>query len=943
MKKLIKLLSGSMLALGSVCGVVGCSSSNAATAINPSSSAKPASNIGPAIHTGPDSPTDVIKKIKNKDVAVPPGTNTSTIDRNTERTIKLALQQANPGLTSDDLNELSLAPKTLVPDQAITDKVTASLGQQSASTNIQITLQSKSTSASAIIKKITNKTNLPVPFGTNSWTGLAATVTVLKNVLQQANPALTSDDMTHISFQKKELSIGEATSVTTTASFGPNDTDSTTVTFVLAKQPNPLNELLRKITNTKFSVPLNTNPDTSNPSTITVLKSSLKSANPSLTSADLQDISFSKTTLKSVYVPVTLYAVVDGQQGKKGLQIKLAAQSTGILDNIKNTDYTLSYLTDPKLSDAATVQAIKEAIRYNNQDSFNPSQNINEQELSLLSISGADTLSTSAPTTLKVTASGEPGKTVSIQVTINTHKTYDHHIAPFVDMGELAQNQNASSLQEIQKNTGLKNFMLAFVQNDITGAAGKINPAWFGTVPVFDPQSAAAKASLSNIDTQINTIEGNGGHVGISFGGAAGSAIWASNASYTPSADDIAAALTKVIQKYKLNWIDFDIEGSELSDDVGLTSLGKALGTLQTSMPKLQVSLTVAADAAGSIGINPNFKKPFTDLGNGLARMPIINSMAMDYGSGWGTKSMYDGAVKAVTEVANTTSTLWAQSKFGKSGQQVLTKYTGVTPMLGNNDSSPQCFTKHDASQLGAWATKNTIRWIGYWDANSDFAAPAPAPGKVTLDDSGMYQQPYDYAHIFQNTFGDSDNKSGQVSGTINITAFQNSPNVLAFTWNAIENAAYYSIYVDDKIQQSHWYGGNGYFGFSPTAYTPGAHKIKVVAHGSGGSSVTSSEFSVTIPDSSAAYGVNKQLNIFNTNTTYSAPNTLIVGTVDGKVNVYETKWWLNPGQTLPELVKSKAVSLVASIDQLVAANVITAAAGQDFKNGTLPGWYPQF
>ena len=47
---------------------------------------------------------------------------------------------------------------------------------------------------------------------------------------------------------------------------------------------------------------------------------------------------------------------------------------------------------------------------------------------------------------------------------------------------------------------------------------------------------------------------------------------------------------------------------------MGLTSLGKALGTLQTSMPKLQVSLTVAADAAGTIGINPLFQKPFTDL-----------------------------------------------------------------------------------------------------------------------------------------------------------------------------------------------------------------------------------------------------------------------------------------------------------------------------------------
>lgn len=51
-------------------------------------------------------------------------------------------------------------------------------------------------------------------------------------------------------------------------------------------------------------------------------------------------------------------------------------------------------------------------------------------------------------------------------------------------------------------------------------------------------------------------------------------------------------------------------------------------------MSDLRVSLTVAADAAGEDGINPLFKDPFTALGNGLSKMPIINSMAMDYGQG---------------------------------------------------------------------------------------------------------------------------------------------------------------------------------------------------------------------------------------------------------------------------------------------------------------------
>ena len=61
--------------------------------------------------------------------------------------------------------------------------------------------------------------------------------------------------------------------------------------------PSPAQAIINKIKNKSFSVPWNTNPDTTNTATITAIKSALKKANSSITDDDLTKLTFSSAGL----------------------------------------------------------------------------------------------------------------------------------------------------------------------------------------------------------------------------------------------------------------------------------------------------------------------------------------------------------------------------------------------------------------------------------------------------------------------------------------------------------------------------------------------------------------------------------------------------------------------------------------------------------------------
>src|SRR5262249_1350076 len=118
---------------------------------------------------------------------------------------------------------------------------------------------------------------------------------------------------------------------------------------------------------------------------------------------------------------------------------------------------------------------------------------------------------------------------------------------------------------------GLKFYTLAFVIADKNG-----DPAWEGRTPMGKNLYA----------DQIAAIPRRGGDVIVSFGGEAGKDL----ALVETDAAKLEAKYQAVVDQYKFTWLDFDIEGKQLEDDVANQWRNIALAALQKKNSALQIS-----------------------------------------------------------------------------------------------------------------------------------------------------------------------------------------------------------------------------------------------------------------------------------------------------------------------------------------------------------------
>ena len=105
-------------------------------------------------------------------------------------------------------------------------------------------------------------------------------------------------------------------------------------------------------------------------------------------------------------------------------------------------------------------------------------------------------------------------------------------------------------IDEILRESGLKHFILAFV---LATNQGECRPVWDGNI-LQDVESDTRVVEL------IRKIRSAGGDVSVSFGGYNGIELGHA----CKSSQELAAAYQKVIDKYDLRNIDFDIEGEDL-------------------------------------------------------------------------------------------------------------------------------------------------------------------------------------------------------------------------------------------------------------------------------------------------------------------------------------------------------------------------------------------
>jgi hypothetical protein len=279
---------------------------------------------------------------------------------------------------------------------------------------------------------------------------------------------------------------------------------------------------------------------------------------------------------------------------------------------------------------------------------------------------------TTTPTTPTTTPAASPGKWGS------------HEFIPYADV----MLWPTFSINDAFAKTGQKYFTLAFITSDTSG-----NPAWGGVTPM----------DKDFYKDEINNIRSKGGDVTVSFGGSSGTELALSNTDVTT----LQAKYQSVIDRYKLNWIDLDIEGSAVADKASVDRRNKAIKGLQQKNPDLVVAYCLPVLPSGLTEDGLNILR--NAKANGV-RVDVVNIMAMDYGGSMSDgKHMGDDAIKAATAAHNQCTSLGLDTKIG------------VTPMIGTNDTPGEVFTQADAKKLLEWAKANSwVKALSMWSITRD-------------------------------------------------------------------------------------------------------------------------------------------------------------------------------------------------------------------------------
>ena len=182
----------------------------------------------------------------------------------------------------------------------------------------------------------------------------------------------------------------------------------------------------------------------------------------------------------------------------------------------------------------------------------------------------------------------------------------------------------------------------------------------------------------------------------VSFGGAAGTEL----ALACSTVDALQAQYQSVIDTYGFTRLDFDIEGSALSNTDANTRRAKAIAGLQAAASaankKLTVQFTLPVMPSGLTQGGRDLLQNAIDNGVDIG---VVNVMAMDYGRSYDPDNMGQYAVDAMTNTRDQLKVLYSEAEPPKTEAQV-NAMVGVTPMIGLNDVSPEVFTTDDAEYL---------------------------------------------------------------------------------------------------------------------------------------------------------------------------------------------------------------------------------------------------
>ncbi|MBB5936621.1 chitinase [Streptomyces zagrosensis] len=249
---------------------------------------------------------------------------------------------------------------------------------------------------------------------------------------------------------------------------------------------------------------------------------------------------------------------------------------------------------------------------------------------------------------------------------------------------------NPPQAVEFLKATGNTQLTMAFIL-----AKGGCAPAWDGQRPLAGGQD----------ERTIKAVKAAGGSITPSIGGWSGAKLGEA----CRSAADLAGAYQKVIDAYKLDSIDIDIESTEFESEPVRQRVIDALKIVKSKNRGIKVYVTFGTAPSGPTAPGKDLVRKGAKAGldvDGWAVMPF------DFGDG--TTDMVAATKSAVDGLKSTVA-----AAYGISDAAAYRK-VGFSSMNGKTDVKGEIVTPAGFQEMVNYAKQHHLARVSFWSVNRD-------------------------------------------------------------------------------------------------------------------------------------------------------------------------------------------------------------------------------
>jgi chitinase len=279
------------------------------------------------------------------------------------------------------------------------------------------------------------------------------------------------------------------------------------------------------------------------------------------------------------------------------------------------------------------------------------------------------------------------------------------------------------SFEQVGASTN-RDAVLSFIVSDPADAC---TPTW-GAAYTMDQASASL-----DLDRRIARLQQQNGSVAISFGGLNNQELAVKCTDQTK----LLQAYQSVIDRYKINTIDLDLEGTGLTSTDAGARRAAVLAQLQSARRKDGKQLAIWATLPVTPqGLSEDGTNAVSQLLAKHVDLAGVNIMTMDYGNSLAQgQNMLTGSESALVTSQRQLGILYQRAGIHLNDSTLWSKL-GATPMIGQNDDANEVFTLDDAKAFNKFAHSRGVGRMSMWSANRDITCGSNYVNLKVVSDS---------------------------------------------------------------------------------------------------------------------------------------------------------------------------------------------------------------